>query len=44
MNEPQFYVLLSVAFTAPNLPTWAAIVLGSVCCYLASRAARKGKQ
>lgn len=44
MKEHQFYVLLSVAFTAPSLPTWAAIALGGICCYLASRAARKGKQ
>ncbi len=44
MSESQFFVLMSVAFTAPNLPTWAAIALGGICCYLASRAARKGEK
>lgn len=43
MSESQFFVLMSVVLTAPNLPTWAVIVLGGVCCYLASRAARREK-
>ncbi|WP_336695643.1 hypothetical protein [Delftia acidovorans] len=43
MSESQFFVLMSVAFTAPNLPTWTAIAMGGICCYLASRAARREK-
>lgn len=44
MSESHFFVLMSVAFTAPSLPTWAAIVLGAVCLCLADRGARKGGQ
>ncbi len=43
MSESQFFVLMSVAFTAPNLPTWAAILLGGICLYVASRSSRRGK-
>lgn len=41
MSESQFFVLMSVAFTAPNLPTWAAIVLGGVCLLIAGHGARR---
>lgn len=41
MNEHQFYVLLSVTFTAPSLPTWAAIALGGVCLLIAGHGARR---
>lgn len=41
MSESHFFVLMSVAFTAPSLPTWAAIALGGVCLLIAGHGARR---
>lgn len=41
MSDSQFFVLMSVAFTAPNLPAWAAIALGGVCLLIAGHGARR---
>jgi hypothetical protein len=41
MSESHFFVLMSVAFTAPSLPTWAAIALGGVCLLIAGHDARR---
>jgi hypothetical protein len=41
MSESQFFVLMSVAFTAPSLPTWAAIALGGICLLIAGHGARR---